>query len=99
MGESRVTDRMKRCARCDREYEANYDACPHCARDATAQAEKKKGNLPLMVCGGMFVAGLVLYAMGAPSLGGLLMGLAIPIWIVWGLFGFFQGVGKGYKQG
>jgi Flp pilus assembly protein TadB len=23
---------MKRCAKCDQEYEDSYDACPHCAK-------------------------------------------------------------------
>lgn len=27
-----MPDAMKRCAVCGREYEANYDGCPHCAK-------------------------------------------------------------------
>lgn len=32
---------MKRCAKCDKEYEDNYDACPHCAK---ADAPAKSSN-------------------------------------------------------
>jgi len=39
---------MNRCAVCDRTYEAEYDACPHCAREVPPAAEPTRSKLHVL---------------------------------------------------
>ena len=45
---------MKRCAKCDREYADDYDACPYCAKKPKSLA------LPFWTC--MILGGLLFFA-------------------------------------
>lgn len=36
---------MKRCAKCDKDYDAAYDACPHCAATPFANTMDIIGKL------------------------------------------------------
>jgi len=54
---SSTRGRMNRCAVCDRTYESEYDACPHCAREVPPAAEPTRSKLHVLAaCLGIVLA-------------------------------------------
>jgi len=82
---------MKRCAKCDRQYDDAYDACPHCAKEAPS----RRTSTVFLV---LFGLGVIIWLLGYWPAGVtlILVGILGRFWI--GIVGFFRGIGDGYRD-
>jgi hypothetical protein len=81
---------MPKCAKCDRDYDSAYDACPHCARQSSANV----GRWWLL---GMLLATLV-SAFVMPYLAIVFGLITVILGIVLGIKSFAGGVKEGLSD-
>lgn len=82
---------MKRCAKCDHDYDDAYDACPRCAKDAPS----RRVYTAFLVMLGL---GVLILLLGFWPAGLTLIAISIIGALVTGVLGFFRGIGEGYRE-